>query len=210
MRVTITDKEALRALSWNAVASYLETAGWQRVNDIPGKSVAYQHTDNNGRLWEILVLLREDLADYASRMADAVSTLARVEDRSELDVYDDLLMLDTVPAVVRLESEGQSHTPESYSSSTSPATPSTTAEKRRWSERVEVPLPERQARILALHNTGKLSMAEIAQIEGIPRNQATVLLHQAQERVRQYLIERVNQRTSDLVWRDADSSLRLS
>jgi len=90
MRVTITDKEALRALSWKAVASYLDAAGWQRTDDIPGKSVAYQHTDKEGRFWEILVLLRDDLADYVSRMADAVTTLARVEDRSELDVYDDL------------------------------------------------------------------------------------------------------------------------
>jgi hypothetical protein len=90
MRVTIIDQEALRALSWKAVGAYLDAAGWRRIDDIPGKSVAYQHTDKDGRLWEILVLLRDDLADYVSRMADAVTTLARVEDRSELDVYDDL------------------------------------------------------------------------------------------------------------------------
>lgn len=90
MRVTITDKEALRALSWAAVRAYLEAAGWQRADDVPGKADVYQHTDKNGRLWEILVLLRDDLADYVSRMGDAVSTLARVEDRSELDVYEDL------------------------------------------------------------------------------------------------------------------------
>lgn len=99
MRVTITDKEALRALPWNAVRAYLDAAGWQQVEDMPGASVAYQHTDKNGRLWEILVLLRDDLADYVSRMGDAVSTLARVEDRSELEVYDDLAALeDRIPA----------------------------------------------------------------------------------------------------------------
>jgi hypothetical protein len=94
MRVTITDKEALRALSWKAVKKYLDAAGWRQVEDMPGKSAAYQHTDEDGRLWEILVLLRDDLADYVSRMGDAVSTLACVEDRSELDVYDDLAALD--------------------------------------------------------------------------------------------------------------------
>ena len=99
MRVTITDKEALRALSWKAVKTYLDAAGWQQVEDVPGKSVAYQHTDKDGRLWEILVLLRDDLADYVSRMGDAVSTLARVEDRSELEIYEDLAALDAnVPA----------------------------------------------------------------------------------------------------------------
>jgi hypothetical protein len=94
MRVAITDKEALRALSWPAVTAYLDAAGWHQVEDIPGTSVAYQHTDKDGRLWEILVLLRDDLADYVSRMGDAVSTLARVEDRSELDIYDDLAAQD--------------------------------------------------------------------------------------------------------------------
>jgi hypothetical protein len=77
MRVTIIDQEALRALSWKAVGAYLDAAGWRRIDDIPGKSVAYQHTDKDGRLWEILVLLRDDLADYLSRMADAVTTLYR-------------------------------------------------------------------------------------------------------------------------------------
>jgi hypothetical protein len=99
MRVTITDKEALRALSWKAVKTYLDAAGWQQVEDIPGTSVAYQYTDTDGRLWEILVLLRDDLADYVSRMGDAVSTLARVEDRSELEIYADLVALGAgVPA----------------------------------------------------------------------------------------------------------------
>ena len=95
MRVTITDKEALRALSWKAVKAYLEASDWHRAKVIPQKGVIYQHTDRDGRLWEIAVLTRDDLADYVSRMADAVTILARVEDRSELDVYDDLRALGT-------------------------------------------------------------------------------------------------------------------
>jgi len=93
MKVAITDKEALRVLSWKSVKTYLDGAGWQQVEDVPGKSVAYQHRDEDGRLWEILVLLRDDLADYVSRMGDAVSILARVENRSELEIYDDLVAL---------------------------------------------------------------------------------------------------------------------
>ena len=93
MRVMITDKEALRALSWKAVKTYLEASGWHRDRAIADKGVIYQHTDKGGRLSEIAVLTRDDLADYAARMGDAVGTLARVEDRSELDVYDDLRAL---------------------------------------------------------------------------------------------------------------------
>ncbi len=93
MKVRIEDKEALSALSWQALKTYLDAAAWQQVDDVTGKAAAYQHTDRTGRLWEILVPLRRDLGDYASRMGDAVSRLARVEGRSELDVYDDLKRL---------------------------------------------------------------------------------------------------------------------
>jgi hypothetical protein len=75
------------------VKAYLEASGWHRDRAIADKGVVYQHTDKGGRLSEIAVLTRDDLADYAARMGDAVGTLARVEDRSELDVYDDLRAL---------------------------------------------------------------------------------------------------------------------
>lgn len=105
MRVTITDKEALRALSWKAVKKHLDAAGWRQVEDVSGKSVAYQYTDEDGRLWEILVLVRDDLADYVSRMGDAVSTLARIEDRSELEIYDNLAALDASVPTPELETQ---------------------------------------------------------------------------------------------------------
>jgi len=91
MKVRIEDKEALAALSWELLKAYLDrSADWAYSEDIPGKALVYQHTDKTGRLREIVVPIRTDFADYASRMGDAVGTLARVEDRSELDVYDDL------------------------------------------------------------------------------------------------------------------------
>ena len=93
MKVTITDKEALAALSWEALKAYLDASDWQCAEDTTGKAAAYQHTDDTGRLWEILVPLRRDLGDYVSRMGDAVTILAHIEDRSELDVYEDLRAL---------------------------------------------------------------------------------------------------------------------
>jgi hypothetical protein len=94
LKVRITDTEALRALSWSAVKAYLDAAeGWQRADVIPDKAIMYQHTDETGRLREIAVLTRDDLADYAARMGDAVGALSRVEHRSELDIYEDLRTL---------------------------------------------------------------------------------------------------------------------
>jgi hypothetical protein len=94
MKVRIEDKEALQALSWKALRAYLDRAkDWQYAEDIPNKAAVYQHTGKGQRLLEVVVPLRNDFADYAARMGDAVGTLARVEDRSELDVYQDLRAL---------------------------------------------------------------------------------------------------------------------
>jgi hypothetical protein len=93
VKVTITDKEALAALSWQALRTYLNAAGWKHIDDVTDKAEVYEAPGKNGRRREILVPLRRDLADYVSRMADAVTLLARVEDRSELEVYEDLRAL---------------------------------------------------------------------------------------------------------------------
>jgi hypothetical protein len=93
VKVTIRDKDALTALSWVGLKTYLESKGWKPVDDISDKAVVYQRRVKKTRYWEILVPLRTDLADYAARMGDAVRTLGRVEDRSELDVYEDLRRL---------------------------------------------------------------------------------------------------------------------
>jgi hypothetical protein len=94
MKVRIEDKEALDALSWRALKAYLDRTGWKLAKDLPGKGVIYKRTGPDRRLREIAVPMRRDFADYAARMGDAVGTLARAEDRSELDVYEDLRALD--------------------------------------------------------------------------------------------------------------------
>lgn len=88
MKVMIADQDAMAALPWEALKAYLDASDWLRVDDVTGKAAAYQYTDRTGRPWEILVPLRRDLGDYVSRMADAVTILARIEDRSELEVYE--------------------------------------------------------------------------------------------------------------------------
>jgi hypothetical protein len=93
MKVRIQDKEALDALSWEALRAYLDRAGWQHVKDIPGKGVIYKRKGADRRLREVAVPLHRDFADYAARMGDAVGTLASAENRSELDVYEDLRAL---------------------------------------------------------------------------------------------------------------------
>ena len=89
MKVQIRDKEALQSLTTANVRAYLESQGWTDVRRW-GQRADIHSKQANGRLWEIVIPLREDTSDYAEIMAEAVTTLAEAEDRSQLDVFYDL------------------------------------------------------------------------------------------------------------------------
>ena len=91
MLVQIRDRVALSSLSIVSLRSYLNSRGWS--NEGPwGKRPATIYTkEHSGQNWEILVPIRDTIADYAERMAEAVSILASVEERSQLNVFYDLM-----------------------------------------------------------------------------------------------------------------------
>ena len=90
MRVEIRDPSVFAALSHVDVRRYLQAAGWQDHGVFQDKATIHTHADATGREWEVLLPSREDLGDYKARMAEAVRYVARVENRSELDVLGDL------------------------------------------------------------------------------------------------------------------------
>lgn len=90
MQLRLTDSDALRRLSWADLKAYLRQEGWHQTDRIGDKALVYAPIGSADPMAEILVPTRDDFADYAARMADAVETLARVEGRSELMVYHDL------------------------------------------------------------------------------------------------------------------------
>ncbi len=89
MKVQIRDKEALESLTTANLRAYLESQGWTDVRRW-GQRADIHSKEASGRLWEIAIPLREDTSDYAEIMAEAVTTLAEAEDRSQLDVFYDL------------------------------------------------------------------------------------------------------------------------
>ena len=89
MKVQIRDKEALESLTTANLRSYLEAEGWDDVRRW-GEWATIHSKNQEGKLWEIAIPLREDASDYAEFMAEAVTTLAEAEDRSQLDVFYDL------------------------------------------------------------------------------------------------------------------------
>ena len=91
MRVQITDKPLLSSISIASLRSYLESREWIDDGQWGGGRAILYVKEGAGRSWDILVPTRDTVGDYASGMADALAVLADVEDRSQLDVFQDLM-----------------------------------------------------------------------------------------------------------------------
>lgn len=90
MKVQIRDREALESLTSATLRAYLEARGWTDAGHWGERPVVIYCKEQDGRKCEVLVPLRDTASDYAEFMAEAVITLADVEDRSQLDVFNDL------------------------------------------------------------------------------------------------------------------------
>lgn len=89
MKVQIKDRDALSSLTTLNLRAYLKSRGWADAGQW-GERATIHVKEYAGRDWEILVPLRDTVADYAESMAETVEILATVEERSQLDVFDDL------------------------------------------------------------------------------------------------------------------------
>ena len=90
MDVQITDSAALRRVSPTALSAYLETQGWVRQDIWRNRTVVWSHTQNE-QVNELLAPLREQSDAYAVRISEVVALLGQLEERSQLDVYYDLM-----------------------------------------------------------------------------------------------------------------------
>jgi hypothetical protein len=84
------NRRFVRRLPWGDLKSYLDAQGWAQVGRIRDKALVYEPAEQASGAVQILVPARDDVGDYASRMAEAVRTPADVEQRSALAVYHDI------------------------------------------------------------------------------------------------------------------------
>ena len=97
--------------------AYLETNGWSR-REVWRDSIAVWSWDREEEVQEILVPLQEWSRRYAVRISEAVETLSEIEERSQLNVYYDLIGAGS--DVIRLRSlNGSGHSGLSLSDSAS-------------------------------------------------------------------------------------------
>jgi hypothetical protein len=85
LRVILRDPDACKRITPEAANAYLEAHGWQRVATL-GHGAEWTRNDAY-----VLVPYRTLWFDYGSRMCSLVNDLARVEDRSALAVYAELV-----------------------------------------------------------------------------------------------------------------------
>src|ERR1700688_1767449 len=90
MRATIRDPGIFRSLNHRDVRAYLHTQGWKDIGTLGDRAYVLGHADKDGEEWELLLPARPTVSDYTTRMAEAVSILAKVEGRSELSLITDL------------------------------------------------------------------------------------------------------------------------
>ncbi len=90
MNVQIRDATAFRRISPVMLHTYLEAKGWSHQETWRNRVTVWVK-EHEGQSYKILALLREWAATYAAHISEAVSTFSTMEERSQLDVYYDLL-----------------------------------------------------------------------------------------------------------------------
>lgn len=92
MKVAIRDVEAVRAIRPVDAALYLRSRGWKQ-HEVSGQRAAVWISRVENEEYEVLLPMDPELRDYALRMAELLSVLAQVEQRSQWQVFNDLLTI---------------------------------------------------------------------------------------------------------------------
>ena len=92
MLVQIRDLDALAKLPLRSLRMYLKCRGWKNKGQWGKRPASLFAFERDGRSWHIIVPHKDTAPDYPARMGDAVSALAEAEERSQLDVYEEIFI----------------------------------------------------------------------------------------------------------------------
>ena len=92
MKILIRDKDLLATLPAANVHKYLKSRGWHDDGPWGKKGLATLYLKEvDGYTWDVIFPYEDTVDDYVSRMAYAIETLGKAEERSELEVFYDIL-----------------------------------------------------------------------------------------------------------------------
>jgi len=90
VKVAVRDSDAFQSLPPREVAAYLRGRGWNEVSRLGAKgSVWVLRTDDQDE-YELLLPLDRSLRDFKVRMSEVLTTLEQAEQRSQLEILQDL------------------------------------------------------------------------------------------------------------------------
>lgn len=92
MKAAVRDADLLRSVQPAQVTSYLEMKGWNRETVIPDKASIWTREDSTGDQAEILLPLDPTFQDFPIRISQILSTLETVEQRSQLEIFENLVL----------------------------------------------------------------------------------------------------------------------
>lgn len=90
MRAAITDRNAISALTPNALTSYLRARGWAPAAASDTAFAVFERIEGDEKVG-LEVPLRAFAGDYSRRVAEVLYNLEIVEQRSQLDIFRDVL-----------------------------------------------------------------------------------------------------------------------
>jgi|GEM_PF-2637684 hypothetical protein len=103
VRATVTDAEVLRTITPDAAVSYMRRSGWSYLGTKQGLDCPVSSWVLGG--CEVDLPLDPSVRDYPLRMAEVLTTLAAVEDRSQLAILAELVDAEASYELDRLQHE---------------------------------------------------------------------------------------------------------
>ena len=91
MLIQIQDREALSSLAVVCLTTYLTSHGWTNRGQWGSRPANIYSKETEGASWEVLVPTRDTIADYSESIARSIAVVADAENRSQIDVYRDLM-----------------------------------------------------------------------------------------------------------------------
>lgn len=102
MKATVRDIDTLKAVQPLEFAAYLRASGWQESEHVPERASVWSLGNGSDGGYEILLPLRRDFKDFVSRISEALQTLEVAEQRSQLEILEELATTTTDVVRVRV------------------------------------------------------------------------------------------------------------
>jgi hypothetical protein len=90
VRIEILDRNVFGSLKPTAISNYLRVNGWSEVRRVEGELTVFGKPNKEGKKQLIWMPISDRFSDYAPMVSRLIKTVADTEEKSELQIMDDL------------------------------------------------------------------------------------------------------------------------